>query len=333
MPVWNKEKDTQKTGTFYFILPHEYLFSMITDVESWCDLGDQINLIAHREAWSIERGIQDLVDRIIACGLWGDSAPFTEHDSLYLLLFNILSGPKSDRIWITCFPKSLCCQCGCKGKCTFTPIWEVLAWSFEALLLGQLPYKRHDNIHMRDSEDEVDRTWRKSLAGLKFDFRAAVLQKRGDWQWLKQALNLIQWKHGGGDVRMCWKCGCTAALMREFSLSAPWRNTILTHNAFLEDMMRRGEGNMPLLRIPGFQVDYIVPDLMHCGCLGVVLTLLGNLLFEFFKENGGLVTNPRAGLSRLLNMINMAKAAIHGADTINNLSWGMIKRDHMGSTF
>ena len=38
-----------------------------------------------------------------ALSLWGDAAPSTNHDSVYLVLFAFLSGAVRQRFWITIF--------------------------------------------------------------------------------------------------------------------------------------------------------------------------------------------------------------------------------------
>ena len=292
---------------------------IVDDLQNWTALGqDQPELKAMREQWCSSMKVIDPL-RVLMVGIWGDAAPYNHRDSLYLLLYNVLSGSSKKRYWLTGFPKKVVCRCGCSGKCTFDVVWKILQWSFDHLRIGRLPLKRHDGTEFKDSDCKHDRGWRDANKGTWLSFLGGVFQKRGDWSWLKQALSLQGWKEAG---RVCFKCPCTASQMREFSLSASWRHAVFNHARFLSDLEGR---YMPLLGLPGFQLVWIMGDMMHNGCLGVVQYVVGNILWVMFGKVGGLVTRPEQGLCLLLSLIHQASKALGITAPINSLTLGMIR--------
>ena len=44
-------------------------------------------------------------ERFLSLGVWGDAAPYAHRDSLYMLLFNVISGRHHKRFWFATFPK------------------------------------------------------------------------------------------------------------------------------------------------------------------------------------------------------------------------------------
>ena len=76
---------------------------------------------------------------------------------------------------------------------------------------------------------------------------------------------------------------------------------------------------------PGFQIDYLTIDLMHCGCLGTVLYLLGSVIWERFHLMKGLVTKPADTLNDILRFIKIASKEIGQLrPPINDLVIGML---------
>ena len=77
---------------------------------------------------------------------------------------------------------------------------------------------------------------------------------------------------------------------------------------------------------PGFHIDYLSIDLMHCGDLGVVLYLLGSVLWERFYLMNGLTTRPQETLVDILSFIKTAAKNVgQERPPINNLVIGMLQ--------
>ena len=111
----------------------------------WTDLAPDSShkrvLDEWKESQSIDKGCE-----FAAAGLWADSATCHTRDSLFLVLFNILSGVFHHRLWVCAYSKRMACNCGCKGRCTFTDIWRVIVWSFGCNQAGRHPKFRDDGV-------------------------------------------------------------------------------------------------------------------------------------------------------------------------------------------
>ena len=151
-------------------------------------------------------------------------------------------------------------------------------------------------------------------------------RKRGDWSWLKQCCGLQDWQEGG---RCCPCCLADdqACPWTDFSLHAKWRKTCVDHKLFLM-MAQQGGGYLSLLfRLPGFRYEHIQPDLMHTSCGGVLLGVLGNVLFELFREMGGLITKPAVILADLEMLLKYASKRLKQAKCpVKHLTMGMIRQ-------
>ena len=129
----------------YFMLPHETIDHEInkTTLDEWVGFPNNSFLERTFSDWKQRMNIS-AASNTVAVGLWGDSARYNTRDSLFMLLFNVLSGVIRTRFWICSFSKDMLCQCGCKGRCTIDSILAVLVWSFNVLLCGQYPTVRDD---------------------------------------------------------------------------------------------------------------------------------------------------------------------------------------------
>ncbi len=88
---------------------------------------------------------------------------------------------------------------------------------------------------------------------------------------------------------------------------------------------QRGSFQCPLLLLPGFIIEYVMADLMHTGCLGIVCYLLGNVLYELFKQVGGTLKKPTQALGVLRNMIELAAKQLGKSMPLSDLTLGMIR--------
>ncbi len=156
--------------------------------------------------------------------------------------------------------------------------------------------------------------------------RAAVLQKRGDWSWLKSCFKLRAWS----SKQICWRCDAGRELplsFAEMSEEAPWRAHRVNHETFLARARNQRAGlASPLFDIPGFRVEHIAIDLLHTGDLGVVSFAAGSLLFDELQELGR-GANKTERLRRLNAELRNWNRAHHPKSTINELTEKMVKRE------
>ena len=83
-----------------------------------------------------------------------------------------------------------------------------------------------------------------------------------------------------------------------------------------------------LFDIPGMRLEHVSIDLMHVGDFGIVLYLLGMILYELFIEMNGRISDPRTTLSDLQTLIRMASKRIgQTSPPIRDLTMAMIRRE------
>ena len=69
----------------------------------------------------------------------------------------------------------------------------------------------------------------------------------------------------------------------------------------------------PLLGLPLFTIACIAADLMHAGDLGVVQYMLGNVLYDIFRELGGTETDPTMALAHINYLMLLCSRALEMA--------------------
>jgi hypothetical protein len=136
------------------------------------------------------------------------------------------------------------------------------------------------------------------------------------------------WRGEGETKRCCYKCfaGFGAIDFRDFYETALWKATMLTHASFIADCLARGCYISEIFNLPGFKHGMITADLMHCGDLGVLLYLLGIVIWELIMEMGGVHSNCKEQISHILKLIRTASRMLNlKKQPLNNLTIGMIK--------
>ena len=201
-PIWDTKLNKQIYENVAFCPPHEVLDAIMLDMceDEYCSFdASQSGVKESLEAWG-ERVHMDVRGKKIACfELWGDAAPFNAHDSLFLLVWTLLSGSHRDRYWFCGIPKTRMCQCGCYMRHTMDAAFAVLAWSFRAFLSGFYPRTDHNNRPFLKG-------WRAHMAGKPLRVFGALVAKNGDWQWHKAIIGLCGWRGEGPSKRICFKC-------------------------------------------------------------------------------------------------------------------------------
>ena len=300
------------------------------------DANEHPKLVADRINWvGREAAGFDPMDFIIT-GLWLDAAPFSEtNDSLYLLLFQILGIPDKMRRWIVCFNKKNQCGCGCKGRCTYDSVWNVVAWMYRVLKSGIAPTHRHDGVAFSASKLIGDqKRAKRAEAGYRLP-KACNLRKKSDWAGFKQCLNLVGWRGEGILRRICYVCCATTDDFMDASGGAPWRQRyFISHAAFMADLHHRGYVSV-YWDVPGQRNTYLIVDLMHCGCLGIVGILNANVLLELLYRMGGTIREPDAVLGALTRITKMAARNCTPPIQfpVNTITINMVKRQGIDPKF
>ena len=162
------------------------------------------------------------------------------------------------------------CNCGCEGFHTFQTVFAIVAWSMRLLRDGLAPTKRHDGSAWTGWDK------RHRLPNLTPLPLAALLQIRGDWEWMCQAYRFRK----ANELTFCWLCNATLhTYMNEFHRDAPHRRCLRDHYQFLKEAVAVGLTLSTILGSPGLQLKHFALDSMHGFDLGPVLDAIGSLLW------------------------------------------------------
>ena len=129
-------------------------------------------------------------------GLHGDGVPFDSQRtrSLELLRLNFPATGSPLRVPVVGVPKEFFVE----GK-TYQALLELLAWSLRWCAMGQHPPALPDGTPFVDKQAAA-------LAGQPLGCRAALLEVRADWQFLKICFGFPAWNEKAG---CCWLCEAT----------------------------------------------------------------------------------------------------------------------------
>ena len=155
-------------------------------------------------------------------------------------------------------------------------LWETIAWSLRALACGEMP--------SLDEHGEPLSGWRKSAAGKRIagPYKFFLTGILGDWKWLQE-----QYKFAGyyGRDRCCFKCNAgkrdAAIPAYDFRDEAAWRSHLIDHHDY---MLSIGQ-YLASTSLPGWNLNLVMPDLMHVLFLGVLPFAVGGIMWELCLEN------------------------------------------------
>ncbi len=146
-------------------------------------------------------------------------------------------------------------------------MWDVLSLS-----KGDYPSERHDGRPWHPTEDKT----RHGKSG-QYDFRACLLQCRGDWQWFKALFGFKGW----ASANICWRCRANRSDVpfTDPSPNALWRFHRIHTSEFNYLCELNGYDISPLFAIPFFTVENICIDVLHDCDLGFTQEVLGSVMF------------------------------------------------------
>ena len=176
-PLWDPHQNCQVVEKVSMLLLTDLVDLIPAGLESeYCSYTDaQSGFHADCLSWCDRVSVDPSAHQYVAFGLWGDAAPYTNKDSLYLLAGSVLSGEHRDRWWLSAIAKRRICNCGCKGRHTFERLFEVLVWRYKCLFRGKHPSATHDNKPFEFGSA------RRKKAGRDLRVRGCLLRKQGDW--------------------------------------------------------------------------------------------------------------------------------------------------------
>ena len=136
---------------------------------------------------------------------------------------------------------------------TLDSIFEIVSWSFNAMLTGIWP--------------EVD--WKGRAQPPRKEYiaeglRGCLCQIRGDWEFYASIFRFPRWNEA---IRMCWLCRASSDGPLAFgncAPDAPWRATKQNHDSYIADMLAQGRPLPTLFEcVRGFRLECVMIDVLH----------------------------------------------------------------------
>ena len=127
---------------------------------------------------------------------YADGVVYERTDSVIGFWIQFLHSPRR-HLWAVIRHTEVC-GCGCRGWCSYYPIWSALAWSLECLKLGKHPSVRHDGSRFLPGE-----RIRADAAESEMPFKAVCCFVKGDWSDSVKTLGCTGW---GANERPCPLC-------------------------------------------------------------------------------------------------------------------------------
>ena len=133
----------------------------------------------------------------------------------------------------------------------------------------------------------------------------------------------------GVHMRMCFRCRASTRGRNNFRHCGPdseWRGTCFCHIEFMQEAFADKRFISVVFSFPGFGFEFFVLDWMHVVDLGVLLYLQGCVLFEVFREMGGVITSPSKTVDSLCLLLENCSKFIEQKNVpVNKLTFPMIR--------
>ena len=200
--------------------------------------------------------------------LHGDSAPFTEADSLQVLSMRCLLTKRpigESQLLLTALPKAALTKEG------WQKMMETVAWSFSCLREGIAPKK---DVEGKKMEKERGKRYRKGW----------LWAITGDLEWFAAEFGFPY----PASNQLCAWCMADQSLTggahpyTDFRASATWRGTVLSPS-----QLQRKYGTHALFRKDGISPSFVKLDLLHTLDLGVAAYMHGSVLVEVMNSYAG----------------------------------------------
>jgi hypothetical protein len=279
-------------GNCSVFLPHEAYQAMTegTELSSWClspaELQRGQGLAKLLKDWAEHMDVQFEGDlsQVGVAGIHCDGVQYTTtiraggSRSILTGSMNIVSAEsaaiKHKRQPLFVLRKSRLCGCGCQGFHTIQEIMAVVSWSFQCLASGFSPSCRHDRSAWTQQDEAARQPSGQPIR------RAALLQVRGDWEWLEQCFRL----RSVNSESFCWMCDAVQRQegplsFHDFRPEAAHRSTLISHEMYMASCVAEGSHPSHLFLIPGLKIEHLAVDAMHSGDLGTFADAVGSLFW------------------------------------------------------
>ena len=215
---------------------------------------------------------RDSWESIIPIGFHGDGGAHSKHDSIYCFNWNSLlcnGATIQTRFLFTVVSKRQ------MTPTTLDALMKAFSWSMNVLLSGETPHCDYRGAPITGGG--------RNLAN---GYRGALVQIRGDWEFYTQLFGFPTWQN---NIRMCPFCRASSSILgrlwTDFSRSAGWRNTIFSHESYMEFLRANGEAAPSLFGaggVLGLRLECVMVDILHTLDQGFASHIIGNVLWYFF---------------------------------------------------
>ena len=315
--VWSLKKQEIETVQLPFLLPHEVVWSLMQKGNPEIFL-QQTNILPKDQQHLARAALQMVIanwSNLLPAGLWSDGVPcnWDRSQSLEIWIMNFTAVP--DKWRPLRVPLFVIKTRFLQKNVTMDDVFQVLAWSFDALALGCFPRCNH-------AGQEFSEKFRRKLSGQSLPCRGILTQIRGDWKMLKQ---MLAFPAHNESARICWKCPCKAQQLREVGLQASWRNLgqPYTEWDFMARFVQEGRHYSKVFMVPFFRFAFIKLDWLHIVDLGVAADCLGNIFWQAQTRMPG---NLQQRLQQLFLEMRTYYAAAQCNDRLATLTEGMLRK-------
>ena len=196
--LWDPKAEKEFEGPLSFLLPHELVDTLLdhSDVDAMLSTA---RMDAESKA-HLAQCEQKAGSKLLGLGIWGDGVPcqWDRSESVEAVVLNLPGLSKEFghmRLPITALPKCAI------GPNTWHDVFTIIKESFVALAVGVSWTTRADGTAFGAGDFK-----RKRRSGKKLRCRAALVEIRGDWDFLHKVFNFPSWRNKAG---CCWMCKCT----------------------------------------------------------------------------------------------------------------------------
>ena len=313
--VFNLKRQVEEKVWLPLLLPHELVYCLHEHALTRSGLFSQSGL-CNQSKTHLERVAAQLclaASSIVPVGIWGDGVPcnWDRTQSIECLTMTLpgLEEPNSNlRFPLAVLPKKYMIKAATKDD-----ILSVVAWSLTQLAAGTMPTMRHDEKAWLSTD-----AWRKKLANKPVP-RAALVEIKGDWAFMKDTFRLPQFNENAG---CCWLCHVAPAGIRDCSLDAPWRAARLSHWQLLGRILEQGKEISPIFSAPYVQSSIFLIDWLHVVDQGIGAVFLGGLFRTLLKKLPGANDDERC--SALFLEVQAYYAANQVDSKLDNLTLNML---------
>lgn len=142
------------------------------------------------------------------------------------------------------------------GYRTLWAVYKYLRWCLDVLFDG---YKPMAGYLGESLPSNLRRTSPESLEPLCQGVKFALTELRGDWSWHCHSLQLRpRWNSN----KCCFKCLADGAQRLDYSLTADWLDTQVSHEAFMRSMLKHREP-CPLVTIIANATSHLACSDLH----------------------------------------------------------------------